>query len=69
MFVGTVSLSQASSIDSKSYHTSECCDVLSNSLGLRNRTDFICPDEELMRIWNPAVVKSKQRQRFDSYES
>lgn len=46
-------------MDSRSYHTSEGCDVLSNSLGLRNRTDFICPDEGLMRIWNPAVVKYK----------
>ena len=38
-------------------------------LGLRNGPDFICPDKGLMRIWDPAGVKSKQRPRFDSHGS
>lgn len=63
VLAGTVSLRLVAT-DTMSYQKSEGKYVLGNSLGLRNRTDFICPDERLMRIWNPAVVKSNQKQDF-----
>lgn len=66
---GTVPLSQACSCGCYGLSKKWGSLCSGRSLGLRNGTAFICRDKEIMRMWDPAVVKSKQRQRLDSHGS